>query len=153
MANTYTQVYIQFVFAVKHREALIHPAWKTELYKYITGIVKNNRHLLVAINGMPDHLHLLIAFKNEQSISSFMQDVKGSSSKWINDRKLIKGRFEWQSGYGAFAYSKRDVPNVVNYIQNQEEHHKRTPFKLEYEELLKEHEIDYNQRFVFHEAV
>ncbi len=153
MANTYTQVYIQFVFAVKHREALIHSSWKEELFKYMAGIIKNNGHTVMCINGMPDHIHLFVIFKTEQSMAKLMQDVKGCSSKWINDHKLVRGRFEWQSGYGAFSYNKGDIPRVVNYIQNQEEHHKKITFKMEYKDFLHEHGVEYNERFVFQETI
>jgi putative transposase len=125
MPNTYTQVYIQFVFAVKHRQSLIHPSWKEELHKYITGIVKNNGHLVLCINSMPDHLHLFVILKTEQSLSNLMKDVKGDSSKWINNSRFLKHHFEWQSGYGAFSYNPSDIPRVINYIERQEEHHKK----------------------------
>lgn len=102
MANTYTQIYLQFVFAVKHREGIISSSSKDELYKYITGIVQTNNHKLICINGMLDHIHVLIGMRPTQSISDLLQDIKGSSSKWINDKKLVKGKFEWQEGYGDF---------------------------------------------------
>jgi putative transposase len=102
MANTYTQLYIQFVFAVQNRVSLIQPEWEDELYKYITGIVKNHRHKMIAINGMPDHLHVFIGFNTHQTISDLMRIVKGESSEWINKKQFVKGRFSWQEGYGAF---------------------------------------------------
>ena len=108
MANTYTQVHLQFVFAPKYRESLIHDSWENELYKYITGIVQANKHKLVAIKGMPVHVHMLIGFRPTQSMADLMQDVKAGSSKWINANKYCRGRFEWQTGYGAFSYSKRN---------------------------------------------
>jgi putative transposase len=153
MPNTYTQIYIQFVFAVKHRQSLIHPSWKDELHKYITGIVKNNGHFVLCINSMPDHLHLFVILRTEQAVSHLMKDVKGSSSKWINDSGFLKGRFEWQSGYGAFSYNRSDIQRVVNYIEKQEEHHKRSTFKMEYRDFLEEYEVNYDERFVFHDPV
>lgn len=105
MANTYTQIHLQFVFAVKHRDAAIDKSWKENLYRYITGIVQTNNHKLLAINGMPDHIHLFVGMRPTQSVSDLLQDIKGSSSKWINDNKLVKGKFEWQEGYGAFSYA------------------------------------------------
>lgn len=155
MANSYTQIHLQFVFAVKHREGLIHSSWKEELYKYITGIVQDKKynHKLLAINGVSDHIHLLVGFRPDQSISDFMQDVKGSSSKWINSRNFLRGRFEWQSGYGAFSYSKSDIKKVIQYIRNQEEHHKVKLFREEYMDLLKEHEIDFDERYIFQELI
>ena len=149
MANTYTQIHIQAVFAIQNRDCIIQGDWKDELYKYITGIVQNNKHKMLAINGMPDHVHILFGFRPSQSLSDLMQDIKGSSSKWINEKRFIKGKFSWQEGYGAFSYSKTDLPNVIQYIKNQEEHHKMRSFIEEYEDLLKEFEIDYDDRFVF----
>ena len=149
MANTYTQIHIQAVFAVQNRNCIMQRGWKDELYKYITGIVQNNKHKLLAINGMPDHVHILFGFRPSQSLSDLMQDIKGSSSKWINEKRFIKGKFSWQEGYGAFSYSKSELPKVIQYIRNQEEHHKKRTFIEEYEDLLKEFEIDYDERFVF----
>jgi putative transposase len=149
MANTYTQIHIQAVFSVQSRDCIIHRKWKDELYKYMTGIVQNNKHKLLAINGMPDHVHILFGLRPSQSLSDLMQDIKGSSSKWINEKGFIKAKFSWQEGYGAFSYSKSHVPNVIQYIKNQEEHHKHKSFTEEYEELLREFEIDYDNHFVF----
>jgi len=151
MANTYTQLHIQAVFAVKARIGLIQPEWKDELYKYITGIVQAHNHKMLAINGMNDHLHLFFGMRPTQSLSELMQDVKGSSSKWINDRKFVQGKFEWQEGYGAFSYSRSQVQDVIHYIQNQETHHQKRSFLVEYEELLEKFEVDYDKRYVFKE--
>ncbi len=106
MANTYTQIHLHLIFAVKGRQSLIQKNWKDELYKYITGIIQNHQHKLLSINGMPNHLHILIGYRPSQSLPDLLQDIKGDSSKWINTKGLIKGKFEWQSGYGAFSYSK-----------------------------------------------
>ena len=149
MANTYTQIHIHAVFTVQNRECLISNNWKDELYKYISGIVQNNKHKLIAINGMPDHIHLLFGFRPSQSLSDLMQDIKGNSSKWINEKKYLKGKFSWQEGYGAFSYSKNDLPKVVDYINNQLLHHKRKTFSEEYIEILREFEIDFDDRYVF----
>ena len=138
MANTYTQIHIQAVFVVQNRNCIIQRGWKDELYKYITGIVQNNKHKMLAINGMPDHVHILFGFRPSQSLADLMQDIKGSSSKWINEKRFIKAKFSWQEGYGAFSYSKSDLPNVIQYIKNQEEHHKKRSFIEEYEDMLKE---------------
>src|ERR1700712_167540 len=124
MANTYTQIHIQAIFAVQYREAVIGEKWENELYKYITGIVQNNKHKLIAINGMPDHVHVFFGMRPDQSLSNLMQDIKSGSSKWINDNKFLKTRFEWQESFGAFSYSKSQVPTICNYIENQKEHHK-----------------------------
>jgi REP element-mobilizing transposase RayT len=153
MANTYTQIHIQFVFAVKYRNCLIHPSWKEELYRYITGITKENGHKLLAINGIPDHIHILIGLRPTQSISDLMQDIKGGSSKWINLKKFLKVKFEWQEGYGAFSYSKSQIVNIIQYIKNQENHHKTRSFREEYIEILKEFEIEYNENYIFKELL
>ncbi len=128
MPNTYTQIHIHAVFSVQNRICLISDSWKDQLYRYITGIIQNNGHKLLIINGMPDHIHILFGFRPTQSLSDLMQDVKGDSSRWINEKKLIKGRFSWQEGYGAFSYSKSHVSSVIKYIQNQEIHHRRLSF-------------------------
>lgn len=153
MANTYTQIHIQFIFAVKYRDGLIHSSFKDELYQYISGIVKNNNHKLLAINGMPDHVHLLIGIHPAQSISDLMQDVKGSSSKWINEKKFLKAKFEWQGGYGAFSYSKSHVAAVIDYIKNQEQHHAVKTFREEYEGFLKLFDIEYDDIYILKEPI
>lgn len=149
MANTYTQIHIHIVFAVQNRECLIINTWKDELYKYITGIIQNHDHKVLAINGMPDHLHILIGMRPTQSISDLMQDIKGDSSKWINQKGFIRGRFKWQEGYGAFSYTKSQVENVVNYIRNQEAHHRKKSFSDEYHDLLERFGVEYDERYVF----
>lgn len=153
MSNTYTQIHLHFVFAVKYRVSLIQNDWKDELYKYITGIISNQNHKLLAINGMPDHIHILIGMRPNQSISDLMQDVKSGSAKWINEKGFVKGRFEWQGGYGAFSYGASQVDNVVKYIQNQESHHAKKTFKKEYIDFLEAFGVEYDQRYVFKELV
>jgi putative transposase len=151
MANTYTQIYIQAVFAVQNRASLIHGDWEDELYKYITGVVRNNDHKLLAINGTSNHIHVFIGCKPHQSISSLMQDIKGSSSKWINEKGFVPGKFNWQQGYGAFSYSQSQISNVIAYIENQKTHHKKKSFAEEYEELLRRFEISYDKKYVLEE--
>jgi putative transposase len=153
MANTYSQIYLHFVFAVKFRDACIHNSWKTNLYKYITGIIRNNGHTLITINGMPDHVHVFIGFLPKQSISDLMQDVKGASSKWVNDNKLVKGRFAWQEGYGVFSYGRSQIKDVIDYIENQEEHHSKRSFKEEYCEFLKKYDIQFEEKYTFSDPV
>ena len=153
MANAYTQIHLQFVFAVKYRNVLIHASFKEELHQYISGIIKANNHKLLAINGMPDHLHVFIGMRPTQSISNLLQDIKGSSSKWINEKKFLKVKFEWQEGYGAFSYSKSHVNDVINYIQNQENHHKKESFRDEYLKFLKVFEIEFDERYIFKEPI
>jgi REP element-mobilizing transposase RayT len=152
MPNTYTQLHIQFVFAVKFRASLIKPDWKERLLKYITGIFQANNHKMIQINCMADHIHILIGMRPHQSISSLIQNVKTESSKWINAQGFCKTKFAWQEGYGAFSYSKEDVKNVINYIQNQEQHHKKETFLQEYTHFLKTFKIDYEEKYIFKEA-
>jgi REP element-mobilizing transposase RayT len=149
MANTYTQIHIQVVFTVQNRECLIADRWKDELYKYISGIIKNNHHKLLSINGMPDHIHILFGFRPTQSLSALLQDIKGSSSKWINERKFVKGKFSWQEGFGAFSYSKAEITRIADYIYNQKIHHSRKTFSEEYIEMLKDFGVDYDVRYIF----
>jgi putative transposase len=152
MANTYSQIYIHIVFAVKGRDNLIAPRWKDEIYKYITGIITNKGQKLIAINGMPDHIHILIGLKPDKSISDIVRDIKANSSKFINDRQWIAGKFEWQQGFGAFSYSHSHLSSVIHYIQNQEEHHKKKTFNSEYTEFLKLYDINFNNDYIFEEV-
>ena len=149
MANTYSQIHIQCIAAVKYRDALINPAWKDLLHKYITGIVQNKEHKMIAINSMPDHLHFLFGFRPYQSLSDLMRLVKGESSEWINKQKICRCKFRWQEGYGAFSYSKSQIPIVANYIHRQEEHHRKKTFMQEYREMLDEFEVEYDPRYLF----
>ncbi|MEX0996541.1 MAG: IS200/IS605 family transposase [Flavobacteriaceae bacterium] len=153
MANTYTQIHIHFVFAVKFRNALVRPSFKDELYKYITGVIQNNNHKLLAINGMPDHIHILIGLRPSQSISDLMQEVKANSSRWINQKGFLKCKFEWQEGYGAFSYSKSQLKKVILYIENQEKHHKKKTFLEEYEDILKKFEVEYEEKYLFKDLI
>jgi putative transposase len=153
MSNTYTQIHVHFIFAVKYRDGVIHKDWKDELYKYITGIVQNNNHKMISINGMSDHVHMLIGIKPTQSISELLQDVKGSSSKWVNEKKFTKRNFEWQEGYGAFSYGRSQLKNVIAYIENQEQHHSKKSFKEEYIDFLEKFEVDYNEKYIFTELI
>ncbi len=153
MPNTYTQIYLQFVFAVKYRARVIEPSWKNNLYQYITGIVQNNGHKMLAINGMPDHLHIFIGMIPNQSISDLLKDIKRSSSIWINKNKFVKGKFEWQEGYGAFSYAKSQIKRVCTYIENQEQHHHAKSFMEEYIEFLQKFEIDYDERYIFKDLI
>ncbi len=148
--NTYTQIHIQFVFAVKYRAAVIGKEWEEELYQYITGIVKQYNHKLLAINGMPDHIHILIGKRPTQSESDLMELVKGSSSKWINQRQFLKSRFAWQEGFGAFSYTKSHVDSVIGYIRKQKEHHSsKETFIEEYLRILTELDMDFDERYIF----
>lgn len=148
MANTYTKIYLHIVFAVQNRTSLILPDWKDELYKYITGIVKNNGHKLIAINGISNHIHLAVGYKPHQLIPELLQDIKGDSSKWINDKKFVRGKFNWQAGYGAFSFSHSHLDAVCQYVQNQERHHKKKTFRDEYLRLLKKYNVEYDEKYI-----
>lgn len=149
MADTYTQLYIQVVFAVQRRERLIDPTWEDDLYKYITGIVQQKDQCLLAINGVPDHIHLLIRIKPNCNLSDLVREIKKASTNYINDRKLSPIRFSWQNGFGAFSYNNRDVDLIIGYIKKQKQHHQEKNFRKEYLELLDEFEIDYKEEYLF----
>jgi putative transposase len=149
MANTYTQIHIHFVFAVKHRHGLIHKSWQTEMHKYLNGIVTQKGHTLLALNSMPDQVHILLGFRPTEAISSFMKDLKAHSSKWINANRYVHGKFEWQSGYGAFSMSRNQIERVRTYIANQEKHHRQKSFTAEYRNLLQENNITFDPSYTF----
>jgi REP element-mobilizing transposase RayT len=149
MANTYTQLLIQLVFAVKHREAQIHEDIRESLEKYLAGIIQNNKHKLLAIYCMPDHCHILVGLHPGQSISDLVRDVKASSAKWLNENNYTRSKFNWQEGYGAFSYSKRQLDVVVNYILNQPRHHRKKTFKEEYIDFLKKFNVEHDNRYLF----
>jgi len=149
MANTYTKIYIQAVFSPMHRQCLINKSWEEKLFKYITGIVQNNGHKMLAINGMPDHLHVFFGMKPNQSLSDLIKDVKANSSRWINQNKFTKEKFSWQEGFGAFSYGHSQLDDVINYISNQKEHHEKQSFKNEYLSFLKKFEIDFKNEYIF----
>jgi REP element-mobilizing transposase RayT len=149
MANTYTQLYFHVVFAVKGRGNLISSTWKEELYKYITGIVTHKNQKLIVINGMPDHVHILIGMKPDGNLSDLVRDIKANSSKFINEKKWMMGKFEWQQGFGAFTLGHTQLNAIVDYIKSQEEHHKTKTFKEEYLDFLKRYEIDFKMEYLF----
>jgi putative transposase len=149
MVGTFSQIYIQVVFAVRGRENLIAPVWKDELFKYISGIIKGKEQKSIIVNGVQDHIHAFIGLRPSMSISNLVRDIKNNSSNFINEKKWVKGKFSWQEGYGAFSYSHADIQKVYNYILNQEAHHKIMTFKEEYVALLNEFEIEYNDKYLF----
>lgn len=148
MANTFTQIYLHLVFAVQNRTSLIRPEWKNELYKYITGIIQNNNHKLIAINGTANHIHIAVGYKPHQLIPELLQDIKGDSSKWINKNNFVRGKFNWQESYGAFSFSHSHIDRIVKYINNQEQHHKKKTFREEYVDMLKKYDVPYNEKYV-----
>lgn len=149
MANTYSQILIQAVFAVQSRESMILPAWKEDLFKYIGGIFREKKQKLLAIGGIADHIHILFGLKPNMAISDLIRDVKASSSGFVNDMRFTKRKFHWQEGFGAFSYSRSQLDTVVKYVLNQEQHHARRTFKEEYVGLLDRFEVEYEDRFLF----
>ena len=149
MPGTFSQIYIQIVFAVKGRENLIGNSWKTELHKYIAGTIKGKGQKPIIVNGMADHIHAFVGLKPVMPISDLVRDIKNNSSNFVNDHKYVKGKFAWQEGYGVFSYSHSQIQNVCNYILNQEEHHAKRTFKQEYMSFLKKFEVEYNEKYLF----
>lgn len=149
MAGTFSQIYIQIVFAVKGRQNLIGKEWRDELHKYISGIITNKGQKSIIVNGVSDHVHIFVGLKPAMAISDLVRDIKNNSSNFINAKNFIKGRFMWQEGYGAFSYAHSQIEQVYNYILNQEEHHKKKSFKEEYLDFLQKFEIEYNEKYLF----
>jgi putative transposase len=149
MPGTFSQIYIQVVFAVKGRENLITKPWSDELHKYIAGIIKGKEQKSIIINGVADHIHCFVGLKPSMRISDLVRDIKNNSTNFINEKKLVKGKFSWQEGYGVFSYSHSQINDIYNYILNQEDHHKKRTFKEEYLELLNKFEIPFEDRFLF----
>ncbi len=149
MPGTFSQLYIQVVFAVKGRENLIQKEWKDELYKYLAGIIKGKEQKTIIVNGMPDHIHAFIGLRPAMAISDLVRDIKNNSSNFINDKKFVKGKFQWQEGYGAFSYSHSHIENVYNYILNQQKHHQKITFHEEYVDFLKKFNIEHDEKYLF----
>ncbi len=149
MANTYSQISIQVVFAVKHRENIITTDFRNRLHEYITGIIIGNKQKPLAVNGWKDHVHVFFGMEPSVCISDIVRDIKAGSSKWINDHHFVKGKFHWQDGYAAFSYSKSQRDPVIKYIVNQEQHHRRKTFREEYLELLRKSEIEFDEKYLF----
>jgi putative transposase len=149
MANTFSQIYIQTVFAVSGRLSLITPNFKEELHKYITGIVRKQDQKLISINSMPDHLHILIGLRPSMALADLVRDIKSDSSDWVNKKKFARGKFRWQEGYGAFSYGHSQLDMIIRYIQDQEKHHRRRSFKNEYLSLLRKFQIEFKEEYVF----
>jgi putative transposase len=148
MAGTYSQLYIQVVFAVKGRDNIIVKPWRDELFKYMSGIITQKGHKAIIVNGMPDHVHAFIGLRPSMAISDLVRDIKNNSSKFVNTRRFVKG-FQWQEGYGAFSYSHSQIQNVYNYVLNQENHHRRKTFRQEYLDFLKKFELEFDEKYLF----
>lgn len=149
MSGVYSKIYIQIVFAVRNRECLIDSSWEEPLYKYITGTVRKKEQKMLAIKGMPDHIHILIGMKPSCCLSDLVREIKKSSSVFINENKLTKYAFQWQEGYGAFSYNHSAINTIIGYIGNQKEHHKKVTFKEEYKAFLEEFKIEYKNEYLF----
>jgi putative transposase len=152
MANTYTQIYIQIVIVVKGRHCLIPDVKKEILYKYITGIIQNKKHKLISINGISNHIHILIGLNPSESLSDLVKELKRCSTNFINEQKWLRVKFSWQEGFGAFSYSRSQLGRVIDYIKNQELHHKRKSFREEYIEILKKFEVVYDEKYIFEDV-
>lgn len=149
MSGTFSQIYIQVVFSVKGRENVINKNWRKELFQYISGIIKAKNQKAIIVGGFSDHVHVLIGLKPSMALADLIRDIKNNSSKFINEKKFVIGKFSWQEGYGAFSYGHTQIDDVYNYILNQEEHHRKYTFKEEYIQFLRKYEIDHEERFLF----
>jgi putative transposase len=149
MANTYTRIYLQLVFSPLGHKNIIPIKHKEELQKYTTGIIQNRKHKLLAINYMPDHVHIFIGYHPSQALPDLLRNIKANTSKFINDKKWLPGKFQWQEGYGGFSYGHSQINDVIQYIITQEEHHKKSSFKDEYLKLLEKFEVEYDPKYLF----
>ena len=153
MANTYHQIYLQTVYAVKYRQAVLDKTWRSKVQGVIGNLINETGCKTIIVNGVEDHVHCFLGLRPAVSVSELMKTVKAKSSKYINDHKMTKERFKWQEGYGVFSYRQRDVDQIYKYIQNQEEHHQKHSFREEYQDLLKEFEIGYEEQYIFQELI
>ena len=149
MPNTFSQIYLQFVFAVQHRQCVIPSAHKEEIHKYMTALVQNRKSKMLAINSMPDHIHIFVGFKPNVLISDFVKEIKVESNNFINNKDWIKGKFSWQEGYGVFSYSHSQIGSVIRYVQNQEKHHQKKTFRQEYLEFLEKFDLPFDEKYLF----
>ena len=149
MPGTYSQLYVHIIFAVQHRNAVIDISWEERLYQYITAVIQNKGQKMIAINGMPDHLHLFVGIKPNCNVSDLVREVKKASNDFINEKKLTKSKFNWQEGYGAFSYSQSQIGTVAEYVMNQKNHHRKKTFETEYHQLLEKFKIDYKEEYLF----
>jgi putative transposase len=149
MASTFSQIYIQYVFAVKGRQNLLQKPWRDEIFKYMSGIIKAKNQKPIIINGVSDHVHVFVGIKPAMCISDLVRDIKNNSSNFINEQKFINGKFAWQEGYGAFSYAHSQIEYVYKYIANQEKHHEKKTFKAEYIDLLQKFDVEYNEKYIF----
>ncbi len=149
MANTYRRVHLQIVFAVKNRQALLHKSWRSDLFRYIAGIINRREHYSMAVNGVSDHIHIFLDYNCSELIEDLVREIKKASNKFTNENNLCPRKFEWQSGYGVFSHSHHEKSKIINYITRQEEHHRNKTFKQEYMNSLKSNNIDFKNEYVF----
>ena len=149
MANTYTQLYVMIIFAVKGRQNVIQEKHEVEIHKYLASIVRTHTQKLICLNGGKDHIHILASIKPDIALSDLIRAIKSNSSKWINTKKWYLGKFHWQKGYAAFSYSYQQLDDLIFYIEHQKEHHQKISFQEEYIQLLKDFGIEYNDRYIF----
>ena len=149
MAGTFSQIYIQYVFAVKGRENLLHKEWRNEVFKYISGIIKGKNQKSIIVNGVADHVHVFVGLRPAMAIADIVRDIKNNSSNFINDSKFLKQKFSWQEGYGAFSYAHSQIDHVYKYIANQEEHHRSKSFREEYIDFLDKFNIGFEEKYLF----
>jgi REP element-mobilizing transposase RayT len=149
MASSFSQIYVQYIFAVKGRDNLLQRGWRQEVFKYISGIITGKNQKSIIVNGVADHVHVFVGLKPNMCASDLVRDIKNNSSKFINEQKFLKGKFAWQEGYGVFSYSHSQIENVFRYIENQEAHHQKISFKEEYFDFLHKFEIEYNEKYLF----
>ena len=149
MSGTFSQLYIQYVFAVKGRQNLIQSSFEKEVYSYIAGIIRNKGQKPLAVNGMPDHIHVLVGLKPVKEITDLIGDIKNNSTNFVNEKGLLKQKFAWQEGYGVFSYSESNYGKVIEYIKNQKQHHKKRSFRQEYTVLLKKFHIQFDEKYLF----
>ena len=149
MAGSYSQIYLQYVFAVKGRQNLLQKPWREEVFKYISGIIKGKNQKPIIVNGVSDHVHVFVSLRPTMPIPDLIRDIKNNSSNFINENKWVKGKFSWQEGYGVFSYSHSQIDKVYRYIANQEAQHEKKTFKDEYVDFLVKSEVDYDERYLF----
>jgi REP element-mobilizing transposase RayT len=149
MAGTFSQIYIQIIFAVKGRGNFLQDPWRNEVFKYISGIVNGKQQKPIIVNGVKNHVHIFVGLKPSMSVSDLVRDIKNNSSNFINEKKWVNGKFSWQEGFGSFSYSHSQIEQVYNYILNQEKHHKQKTFKEEYLDFLKKFDVEYDERYLF----
>lgn len=149
MSGSYSQIYIQYVFAVKGRENLLHKPWREEVFKYMAGIIKAKNQKPIIVNGVADHVHVFVGLKPAMNIADLVRDIKNNSSNFINEQKWMPGKFSWQEGYGAFSYAHSQIDDVFRYIANQETHHSKRSFRDEYIDFLQKFAVDYNEKYLF----